>query len=103
MRHGILILILLAVGGGARLRAADAVAADMRNLLGLAFADASAAIKVDPDRACAQVERTRQVFGPLVTEYSTRSGDPSFRNILRGWFYTYCGYGPEKSAPSDGD
>jgi hypothetical protein len=83
--------------------AGDPVASDMRQVLSLAFADAAASIQGDPAGACAQVEHTRQVFGALVTEYSTRSGDQHFRQTLRDWFYAYCGHGPEASAPSDGD
>jgi hypothetical protein len=104
MRRGaILVLVILTALASGGLEAADPVAADMRGVLALAFADAEDSIRQDPADACAQVERTRQVFGALLTEYSTRSGDWSFKRRLGDWFHHYCGYGPEKPLSSDGD
>jgi hypothetical protein len=102
-RFRIILLLVLASVPLARLGAADLVAADMRGVLRLAFADAQDGIQKDPASACRVVEHTRQVFGSLLTEYSTRSGDGGFKKTLRDWFHRYCGYGPEKPLPSDGD
>jgi hypothetical protein len=105
MRRGGILAIAIMITGmmGSPLRAADAVASDMRDVLTLAFADARESIQKDPAGACAMVEHTRQVLGSLIMEYSTRSGDASFKRVLRAWFYRYCGYGPEKPLPGDGD
>ena len=102
-RFRIVLFLVLVSLPLARLSASDPVAAEMRGVLALAFADAQDSIHQDPAGACTQVEHTRQVFGSLLTEYSTRSGDWSFKRTLRDWFYRYCGYGPEKPLPSDGD
>ena len=55
--------------------AADPVAQDLRAVLTLGFDDAEAAARAEPAQACRIMERHWQVFGGMVQEYSTRSGD----------------------------
>lgn len=84
-------------------RAADPVAGQMGRLLRLGFKDLARSLAAEPDKACAAMEHFHEVFGPLIVEYSTRSGDLRYKEKQRSLYERSCGHAMETPAMGDGD